>query len=174
MKKIIFLVAIIGLVACSKKNIETSASVTLDDGKPSITVTVQPKNETKPSITYEDAKNSLERSETIPVEFDVFFDFNSANLRKDAISVLESVATMLKFYPNTTLTIDGHCDERGTTEYNLALGEKRATCVKKYLEKLGVNTEKFQVVSYGEEKPFADGNTEESFKLNRRVHAHSK
>ena len=177
MKRIIVFIAIIGLSACSKKNIETSAQVSMIDGKPAVTVTVQPKSETKPqiSITEDDVRKALETSEPpVPVEFDIFFDFDSASLKPESMDMLESISTMLKFYSGLELIIEGHTDERGTEEYNLALGDRRSTCVKKYLEKLGVNTDKYQIVSYGEEKPFADGNTEESYKLNRRVHAHSK
>ena len=83
---------------------------------------------------------------------------------------MQSDATALKAHSGGTLVLEGHCDERGTPEYNLALGQRRADAVLAYLKDLGVNTGSVQTVSYGEERPFVQGHDETSWSQNRRVH----
>lgn len=101
---------------------------------------------------------------------DVFFDFDKYELRSDARAVLQANATLLKDKDNWTLVLEGHCDERGTTDYNMALGERRAAAVLDYLSDLGVTASKVKTVSYGEERPFSTGSTESAWAQNRRVH----
>jgi len=101
---------------------------------------------------------------------DAYFDFDSAVLRPDAESALTKNAAWLRRWPTTTLTVSGHCDERGTTEYNLALGERRAAAVKGYLVSLGVGAERIATVSYGEERPFCTDSTDACWSQNRRGH----
>lgn len=101
---------------------------------------------------------------------DVFFDYDKYNLRADARSTLESNAQFLLADPSIGLTLEGHCDERGTVEYNLALGERRAQSVKDYLVEFGIDPSRLMTVSYGEERPFALGHNESSWSQNRRVH----
>ena len=79
-------------------------------------------------------------------------------------------AEVLKKYPTWVVTIEGHCDERGTAEYNLALGERRATVVKTYLTSLGISPDRVRTVSYGKEFPFNPGHTEDAWAQNRRGH----
>lgn len=98
----------------------------------------------------------------------VFFDFDSYELTPEARSQLEKQAAWLKTYPQATVTIEGHCDERGTREYNLALGERRASAVKNYLVALGVDGNRAQTISYGKERPAVLGSNEESWSQNRR------
>lgn len=101
---------------------------------------------------------------------DVFFDFDRAVLRDDAKSVLEANASSLKAEAEKRLVIEGHCDERGTLEYNLVLGEKRAKAVKQYLADLGVASSRLQVTSFGKEKPFCNEHSQDCWQQNRRAH----
>jgi len=98
----------------------------------------------------------------------VFFDFDKYTLRADAKATLDKQAAWLKAYPNYSLTIEGHADERGTREYNLALGEKRANSVKEYLAAAGVAAARVKTVSYGKERPVALGSNEAAWSQNRR------
>ncbi len=98
----------------------------------------------------------------------VFFDFDKYNLKADARGTLEKQAAWLKKWPAVTITVEGHCDERGTREYNLALGERRANSVKDYLVALGVNPSRIRTISYGKERPVALGSNEAAWAQNRR------
>jgi peptidoglycan-associated lipoprotein len=100
----------------------------------------------------------------------VFYDYNSTELSGDAVGVLRTNAETLKKYATWIVTIEGHCDERGTAEYNLALGERRAVASRTYLVSLGIPAERIRIVSYGKEFPFDPGHTEEAWAKNRRAH----
>jgi peptidoglycan-associated lipoprotein len=100
----------------------------------------------------------------------VFFEYDSSELTGDAQTVLNANAATLKRYPTWTVTIEGHCDERGTAEYNLALGERRAVTARAYLVSLGVSADRLRIVSYGKEFPFEPGHDEGAFSKNRRAH----
>jgi peptidoglycan-associated lipoprotein len=99
----------------------------------------------------------------------IYFEFDSYALRAEAKEMLNKAGSLLRSYPEISLRLEGHCDQRGTAEYNLALGEKRANAVRNYLMDLGVAKSRLSTVSYGKEKPAALGNDEESWAKNRRV-----
>jgi peptidoglycan-associated lipoprotein len=102
---------------------------------------------------------------------DIFFDYDQYRIRQDAITVLETNAKVLiGRYPDKKVVIQGHCDERGTREYNLILGERRALAVKNYLIDLGVPEKNMQVISYGKEKPFCIEHSKKCWQKNRRSH----
>ncbi len=101
---------------------------------------------------------------------DAFFDYDKSDLRPDARQALATDAGWLKKYPSTKLLIEGHCDERGTDEYNLALGERRADAVREYLADMGVGSNRVQTVSYGKERPFCSQETDSCWQENRRGH----
>jgi peptidoglycan-associated lipoprotein len=101
---------------------------------------------------------------------DAFFDFNKADIRSDARDALGKTADFLRNYPQIRVTIEGHCDERGSTEYNLALGDRRASAVKQYLISLGISADRLNTVSFGKEKPFCMQTTEDCYQQNRRGH----
>jgi len=101
---------------------------------------------------------------------DVYFNYDSAALDPAAQETLKKKAVSLNKYSNISITIEGHCDERGTNEYNLALGERRAESAKKFLVDLGLAASRFTTVSYGEEKPVGTGSNEEAWSKNRRAH----
>jgi peptidoglycan-associated lipoprotein len=98
----------------------------------------------------------------------VFFDFDSYEIRADAQDTLNKQAAWLGQYANYAITVEGHCDERGTREYNLALGERRANAVRNYLVAQGVDPNRIQTISYGKERPEVVGNDEAAWAQNRR------
>jgi peptidoglycan-associated lipoprotein len=100
----------------------------------------------------------------------VFFELDSSDLTPAGQKVLDDDAVTLKKYGTWTVTIEGHCDERGTAEYNLALGERRAAAARAYLVSLGIPADRLRVVSYGKEFPFDPGHDESAFAKNRRAH----
>ena len=100
----------------------------------------------------------------------VFFEYDSAELNGTAQAALNENATVLKRYPTWTITIEGHCDERGTAEYNLALGERRAVAARTYLVSLGISADRLRTVSYGKEFPFDPGHDDPAYEKNRRAH----
>ena len=102
--------------------------------------------------------------------FDSFFDFNKSDIRPDAREALSKTAEFLRSYPDVRVTIEGHCDERGSTEYNLGLGERRAQATKQFLVSLGVPAERMETVSFGKERPFCTDHDEACWQQNRRGH----
>jgi peptidoglycan-associated lipoprotein len=101
---------------------------------------------------------------------DAFFDFNKADIRADARDALGQTAQFLRDHPEVKVTIEGHCDERGSTEYNLVLGDRRAAAVKAYLVSLGISADRINTTSLGKEKPFCTDSTEECWQRNRVGH----
>jgi len=133
-------------------------------------------------LKEEQAKRELERSllakRTPGIEGEVFessllkpifFDYDKYDIRPVDVDILKGNSTFLKKFPNMKIQIEGHCDERGTNEYNLALGERRANSTKKYLTSLGVAADRVSTISYGEEKPLDPAHSEESWAKNRRA-----
>ena len=100
----------------------------------------------------------------------VFFEYDSSELSADATTSLNENAVVLKRFSTWTVTVEGHCDERGTAEYNLALGERRAMAARTYLVSLGIPADRLRTVSYGKEFPFDPGRDEGAFSKNRRAH----
>ena len=104
---------------------------------------------------------------------DAFFDFDEASLRADAKSALENNAKWMEKHSGSVI-VEGHCDERGSVEYNLALGEKRAKAAKEYLVSYGIAANRLTTISYGKERPFDPGHDENAWSQNRRAHFVSK
>ncbi len=147
------------------------------------TVTVDKKKPEEGSPSESDWKTAgKSKVEETPVESEkqkeedkkklknIYFDFDSARLTEKARDILAENARWMKNNPGKDIVIEGHCDERGTKEYNLALGDKRAEAAKEYLVSLGVSPDRFKTISYGEELPVADGHNEEAWSKNRRCH----
>ena len=137
----------------------------------------------KPDEKIEEAEATDEQAEFIPEESvrdksfsdssdleDVYFGFDNYNVSSRYRAILNENASWLNDQENAYIQIEGHCDERGTIEYNLALGQRRATSVRNYLIKLGIDPKKISTISYGEEKPFDTGSNEDSWAANRRAH----
>jgi peptidoglycan-associated lipoprotein len=123
-----------------------------------------PKEEPKPEPPS--PPKSVSSSDFSPA----FFDFDSYVLRDDARGVLDQDAKLLRDNSGVKVTVEGHCDERGTSEYNQALGEKRAQAARDYLVNAGIDASRLQVVSYGKERPFDPGHDESAWAKNRRAH----
>lgn len=120
--------------------------------------------------------DSVSRDSVLPVKQGlvdvgdrVYFGYDQYDLSDKARATLEQQAALLRKHPATDIIIQGHCDERGTREYNLALGERRASSAKDYLVALGISPARIQTVSYGEERPAAIGSNESAFAQNRRA-----
>ena len=101
---------------------------------------------------------------------DAYFDYDKADVRTDARDALTQSAAFLRAYPQVKVVIEGHCDERGSTEYNLALGDRRAAAAKQFLTSLGISGDRMETVSYGKERPFCTASTEDCYQQNRRAH----
>ena len=116
------------------------------------------------------AKKTLEELNAERPLADVYFDLDQSTLRDDARSALARNAEYLKRWTSTRISVEGHCDERATTEYNLGLGERRAAAVRDYLVSLGIGTDRIAIVSKGEESPFCTESNESCWQQNRRGH----
>jgi peptidoglycan-associated lipoprotein len=116
------------------------------------------------------ARKSLEDLNAERPLADVYFDLDGAVLRDDARAPLQKDADWMRRWTSTRITVEGHCDERGTSEYNLALGERRAVAVKDYLVSLGISADRIMSVSKGKESPFCNESNESCWQQNRRGH----
>lgn len=158
--------------SCAKKAIEGEASL---DEPAAAEPQSQPVAEPEPQIDTEAIQAAQQHRDQADarnrfLNDHIYFDFDSAVLRPDAIALLRLKAQWLEDNaPVISLLIEGHCDERGTDAYNLALGEKRADAVQQYLLNLGFDPRRFQIVSYGEERPLDAGHSEEAWAKNRRA-----
>jgi peptidoglycan-associated lipoprotein len=121
-----------------------------------------------------DAKTRARIDELLARIEDAYFDYDKSNLRPDAVKALQGDSTelrdILKDYPDYKLTIEGHCDERGSAEYNVALGDRRAAAAKTYLVQVGIPAGQLDVVSYGKERPVCQDENENCWQKNRRIH----
>ena len=132
--------------------------------------------ERQKALAEEDLKEDSITSELAPDDKtrfeneDIYFDFDSIQLTPQAQEILTKKGIWLRDNPAATVTIEGHCDNRGTNEYNLALGEGRAQSAKTFLTDLGIDGSRLRTISYGEERPLDPGQTETAWAKNRRVH----
>jgi peptidoglycan-associated lipoprotein len=126
-------------------------------------------NVSVPSAAVATPQPSLEELFTKEVR-DAFFDYDKAGIRDDARSALSATAEFLRSYPSVAIVIEGHCDERGSTEYNVALGDRRSDAAKDFLVSQGVAVDRIQTVSYGKERPFCTQENESCWQENRRAH----
>jgi peptidoglycan-associated lipoprotein len=161
------------LIGCPKKTVVKE--------EPSIKKEAVPTREVKPKEERgaKEFEKSLVAKKEPGIEREVFeskllkdihFDFDKYNIRRGDTEILKENAALLKKNPKIKIQIEGHCDERGTVEYNLALGERRANNTKKYLVSLGVSADRISTISYGKERPLDPGHNEEAWAKNRRAH----
>ena len=162
MKRLLFLMTTAAFLAlalsgCPKK------PAPQPETKPVVQADTTPKHVEPPKVEQPVKKTIVES------EFQtVYFDFDKYNLRPDAKSALDSNYALLKMFPDVVIKIEGHCDERGTVEYNLSLGQKRAQSTQDYLTGLGVAANRISTISYGKERPAVQGNDEAAWAKNRR------
>lgn len=165
LKALLIAVPVMTLAACS-----STSSTSADDGRTSeteqVTETVQVETATPVVSPAEQLRQKLE---ALRQENTIYFDFDRATVRPEFVEVLEAHGTFLRANPSVRVTVEGHSDERGTPEYNIALGERRAQAVVSYLQNLGVSAGQVTTVSYGEEKPVDRSRTETGFAKNRRA-----
>ena len=153
------------LVACGKKSVDDSAELT-DQEKSAIGTENDEGFSELPDYSQEGVEGAVAGAE----EFEpIFFSYDQSGLTVEARETLRLYATRLKQAPTTNLEIEGHCDSRGTDEYNLALGQRRAQTVQSYLNSLGVSSARTSTISYGEERPAALGDSENAWNQNRRA-----
>jgi peptidoglycan-associated lipoprotein len=180
MKKLLIILLLVVAVGCSKKYTKSPEETAKGPEEPIQEETIEiteevveeveiPKDE---MISEEDmASQDMSAEEKAEQIFqDVLFDYDRYDIRDEARSVLDSVASFLNDEKDLNIAIEGHCDERGTNEYNLALGEKRAKGTKNYLVSLGISPERVTVVTYGEEKQLCMDQNEACWQQNRRAH----
>jgi len=166
---LVFSVAALVAVGCAKKQTVKS------EGAPSppSAVTEAPVKEAPPApvaVAPATPPGVAVTEEKISQFDDVRFDFDKSEVREDGRKTCQVVADYLKKHPQAKVQIEGHCDDRGTAEYNLALGERRATAVMTYLVSLGVPKAALSTVSFGKERPLDPGHNEEAWAKNRRAH----
>jgi peptidoglycan-associated lipoprotein len=157
LKVVMAAAALLLLAACSSKPADTGAANTTGTTAPSTTATVP----------QGPAAGSIEEF-TTSIGDRVFFGFDRYDLTAEAQGQLQKIAAWLKTYPQYRFVIEGHCDDRGTREYNLALGERRANAAKNYLIALGIDQNRMQTISYGKERPVCTDNSESCWAQNRR------
>jgi len=148
---------------CAKKPVATP---TPPPAPPQATTPVPPAPAPTPPTETAPTPTGVGSSDFTPA----FFDYDSSQLRDDAKAALDKDAKLLRDNAKVMITIEGHCDERGTVEYNQALGERRAQAARDYLVAAGIAATRMNVISYGKEKPFATGTDESSYQQNRRAH----
>jgi peptidoglycan-associated lipoprotein len=160
----ILLLALAVLAGCGGSKVQT-----LPTPEPEQTEVREPEP-VAPAKPQPETKAVVEESPAVPfVLQNVYFDFDKYDLTSNALQTLADNARVLKAYPDAHIVIEGHCDERGTVEYNLALGDKRAKAAKDYLVSLGVNASQVSTISYGKEQPVDPSHTEAAWAKNRRA-----
>lgn len=183
----LIVIAFVLAPACKPKKVvtdpRTQTATTTETGPPQVTMTVPQtttvappedfvREDPKPSVDVlpNDIEEANRLAQSRGLIRDAFFGYDEAGLSGDAQDALRSSADWLRRNPQYNLLVEGHCDERGTEQYNLALGDRRANTVKDYLATLGVEPGRIRTVSYGEERPFDDGHDESAWAKNRRGH----
>ncbi len=164
---------------CAKKTVKTGESATAGPAATTADVEPAPPAPAEPAFGEEEpldsgrrspaasARRIIEGRTTAPM-LPIYFDFDKYNIRADQKKRLIANAEFLKRNPRLIVRIEGNCDERGTNEYNMALGERRAMSAKKYLVDLGIAAERIKIISYGEERPLNRGHDEYAWSQNRR------
>jgi peptidoglycan-associated lipoprotein len=169
-KKLLILAAVLSLASCSSVFKKNAVNTTENDNfaiEDSSTEVYQPvENEDQAEKLNQQA---AEEEQEVEVQDRVFFDYDSAELSDESKKVLDTQILWLKSDTAINITIEGHCDERGTREYNIALGDKRASAAKNYLVANGIDTARIKTISYGKEHPIYFGSDEAVISKNRRA-----
>ena len=163
LKGLLIALPVLTLAACSSTS-STDQSGADTSNMPQETVQVETVEQ-----TISPAEQMRQKLEALRQENTIYFDFDKATVRPEFIETLQAHGAFLTSNPSVRVTIEGHSDERGTPEYNIALGERRAQAVVQYLQNVGVSAGQISTVSYGEEKPVDMSRTEAGFAKNRRA-----
>ncbi len=171
MKKVFIIMMLVLAVGCSKKYVSPTHDTTdtgdrTDFAKKEVVEEQIYMGDEEGEISSEDEA----LNEGMAIAQDALFDYDKYDIRPDARPTLDSVASWMNKNKGFNLTIEGHCDERGTNEYNLALGEKRAKSAMDYLVSLGVSSSRMGMITYGEENPVCVEKNEDCWQKNRRAH----
>ena len=187
-KRTLIAVAVVTLLtaACAKKKVAAApppppapaaapaATPRPAPPQPARTATARPPAATTPATKYPNAMTRARIDQLLAKIEDAYFDYDKYSIRPDALKTLQSDSTelrdILKDYPDYKLTIEGHADERGSAEYNVALGDRRAGAAKEYLVGIGIPATQLNVLSYGKEKPVCQEHDENCWQRNRRIH----
>jgi peptidoglycan-associated lipoprotein len=178
---VVIIFSLIIFISCAeKKSVVTSSNAqeqvtapvqtpvqTTDNTNPNNNIA--PTDTTHKKASVHEQSSLMEATTTSPVS-DINFDFDSSSIRPDAREILQVNASYLQKHRVSSIMIEGHCDERGTAEYNMALGERRAQETKKYLVNLGIKESIMKTISYGSERPLFPDSNEEAWAKNRRAH----
>ena len=164
--RIITLFAALGLLAACETAPNTSGDA---DGTGASSSTASSSTSSSSADSGSSSEQMTISDELIQIGDRVLFGFDSYELTSDAKSILDNQASFLASNPSVRITIEGHCDERGTREYNLALGESRASATRDYLVAQGVNPARIKIISYGKERPAVIGSNEDAWRFNRRA-----
>jgi len=172
------LLVILTVAACSKTKIksESTPTISTEEQKRRLAEeqkrqeSLQEENLAEENLSRQQAAEKKRRAEAAFENEDIHFEFDSVRLTPEAQRILTRKAQWLKQHPAAAITIEGHCDSRGTNEYNLALGEGRAQSAKTFLVDLGIDPARITTISYGEERPLDPRQNEEAWAKNRRAH----
>ena len=169
-KRFLVLIAAIGLLAACETAPKDSANAAGASGASSSSSSSDTSTSTSSSSSSSSSAAAASPAEELASIGDrVFFDYDSSALSAEAKATLSAQAAFLAGNPAVTITVEGHCDERGTREYNLALGERRATAARDYLVAQGVNAARIKTISYGKERPSFIGSNPYAYSKNRRA-----
>lgn len=158
------------LAACTGTDSETGGEICVDARDEMTEMPLDGEGITRDGVDYEgDVVPGSQDDLTVNVGDRVFFGYDRYDLTPDAQRTLEMQAEWMKRYPGVSITVEGHCDERGTREYNLALGERRANSVRNYLVALGIDADRINIISYGKERPAVVGTGASVWSQNRRA-----
>ncbi|UCF92936.1 MAG: peptidoglycan-associated lipoprotein Pal [Desulfobacterales bacterium] len=150
-------------VSCQKKTVAIAKEPVMEEAPPE-----EPMEEEKEAVIEEEPVP--DKMAELFVQEDIHFEFDKSTLTPTAQDILSRKGEWLRENPDVSFTIEGHCDERGTNEYNLALGDRRAESAKAFLVDLGIDASRITTISYGEERPVDPGHNEEAWAQNRRDH----
>ena len=159
-------------VSCAQQEVTDTAEETATEPEkaPEDKAEMASKTVQQPTADMSEEERAILAARIMFLSEDIYFEFDKSSLDSMAQDVLSRKSDWMRDNPDVVISIEGHCDERGTNEYNLALGEKRAESAKSFLVDLGIDAYRVSTVSYGEERPDDDGHDEEAWAKNRRGH----
>ncbi len=170
-KKLSLIIFILSLASCKSVSKNDSPSMSSDD---QVIIEDKSIDQSYQSLASEQQAKTLnegvvETVKEVEVQDRIFFGYNAFDVNEEAKAILATQIAWLKSSPDVKITIEGHCDERGTREYNIALGERRALSTKNYLVNGGIDSSRIQIISYGKERPAYFGTSEDVYAKNRRA-----